>query len=230
MDVLAKLDDQMLINAPQLAVLIRTHKPGEEVKLTYIRGGKEMTAKVKLGDRKLPKLSPGGQRADGGLFNPDASMVELQGLNAPSLAKLYQGGRAPLMARARMAVPDAPDAEEVSTESGSMNISYSTDDVSVEYRKDGEKAHVVIKDLKNDETIFDEDREPTKEEISKMPAEIRKDVQRLLSDVRTGSARRRIQVAPVAPVPPTPPVPPAPPAGPSSQAPDTSVEHESREM
>lgn len=235
MDVLAKIDDQLLINAPQLAVLIRTHKPGEEVKLTYVRGGKEMTAKVKLGDRKLPKLSPGGQRADGSLFNPGTGMVELQGLNAPGLAKLYEGSRANLtparvraFAPAAAASPSAPDAEDAS--SGSMSISYSTDKVSVEYTKDGENVHVNVTDLESDETIFDEDREPTKEEISKMPQEIRKDVQRLLSDVRTGSARRRIQVAPVAPVPPTPPVPPAPPAGPSSQAPETSAENESLEM
>ncbi len=40
-DVLTKLDDQLLIEQRQLSVLIRNHKDGDEVTLTYIRGGKE---------------------------------------------------------------------------------------------------------------------------------------------------------------------------------------------
>src|ERR1019366_10663322 len=54
-DVLTKLDDQLLIEAHQLAVLIRNHKDGDEVTLTYIRGGKEATAKVKLAKHDFPK-------------------------------------------------------------------------------------------------------------------------------------------------------------------------------
>ena len=39
-DVLHKLDDQILVNAQQLAVLIRARKGGGEVKLSIVRGGK----------------------------------------------------------------------------------------------------------------------------------------------------------------------------------------------
>lgn len=48
-DVLHLLDDQILINPPQLAVLVRLHKPGDEVKLTVIQAGKKQALKVKLG-------------------------------------------------------------------------------------------------------------------------------------------------------------------------------------
>ncbi|HEY0947116.1 MAG TPA: PDZ domain-containing protein [Opitutaceae bacterium] len=60
-DVLLKLNDQMLINAHQLAVLVRTFKEGDEITLTYVRAGKEATAKVKLAKRDLPKLPLPGE-------------------------------------------------------------------------------------------------------------------------------------------------------------------------
>jgi hypothetical protein len=47
-DLLLSLDDQKLINNDQLTALIRARQEGEEVTLTYVRGGKEATAKVKL--------------------------------------------------------------------------------------------------------------------------------------------------------------------------------------
>ena len=56
-DVLTKLDDQLLIEPHQLAVLIRNHKEGDEVTLTYIRGGKEATARVKLVKHEVPKMA-----------------------------------------------------------------------------------------------------------------------------------------------------------------------------
>jgi hypothetical protein len=56
-DILVKLDDQLLIEVRQLAVLVRNHKEGDEITLTYIRGGKQQTATVKLVKREMPKLS-----------------------------------------------------------------------------------------------------------------------------------------------------------------------------
>jgi serine protease Do len=55
-DVLVKLDDQKLIESRQLMVLVRGHKEGDEVALTYIRGGKEATAKVKLAKREVSEM------------------------------------------------------------------------------------------------------------------------------------------------------------------------------
>ncbi len=68
-DVLLKFDDQLLVDARQLSVLIRAKKPGDSVKLTYMRAGKEQTATVKLGEREVAR---GGLRTielgDGNAF------------------------------------------------------------------------------------------------------------------------------------------------------------------
>ncbi len=56
-DILLKLDDQILIETRQLLVLIRNHKEGDEVTLTYLRSGKQATAKVKLAKHDVPKMS-----------------------------------------------------------------------------------------------------------------------------------------------------------------------------
>ena len=55
-DLMDKLDDQLLINAEQFAVLVRTFKPGEEVKLSLFREGKRQTIQVKLAEHEVPRL------------------------------------------------------------------------------------------------------------------------------------------------------------------------------
>ncbi len=52
-DVLHKLDDQLLVNAPQLVVLIQARKPGSKVTLTLIRKAKPLTLPATLGSRKV---------------------------------------------------------------------------------------------------------------------------------------------------------------------------------
>lgn len=54
-DVLTRFDDQVLVDSRQLSVLIRAKRPGDEVKLTLIRAGKEQKVTVKLGERELPR-------------------------------------------------------------------------------------------------------------------------------------------------------------------------------
>jgi hypothetical protein len=55
-DVLHKLDDQLVVNAHQLAVLVRMHKPGEEVSVTLIHQGETKQVKVKLAEREVLAL------------------------------------------------------------------------------------------------------------------------------------------------------------------------------
>lgn len=55
-DVLHKLDDQLLVNAHQLAVLVRTHKPGEGVTLTLIRQGESKPVKATLVEKEVAAL------------------------------------------------------------------------------------------------------------------------------------------------------------------------------
>ncbi|MFT3868052.1 MAG: PDZ domain-containing protein [Nibricoccus sp.] len=52
-DVLVRLDDQVLIESRQLGVLVRSHKEGDEVTLTYYRAGKQQTARVKLAKHQV---------------------------------------------------------------------------------------------------------------------------------------------------------------------------------
>jgi hypothetical protein len=56
-DILTRFEDQLLIESRQLAVLVRARRTGDEVTVTLVRGGKEQTAKVKLGQHEVPKFS-----------------------------------------------------------------------------------------------------------------------------------------------------------------------------
>jgi hypothetical protein len=55
-DILQRLDDQLLVNPQQLAVLVRMKKPGDTVACTLLRGGKSTTLSAKLVERDLPPL------------------------------------------------------------------------------------------------------------------------------------------------------------------------------
>jgi hypothetical protein len=56
-DLLVRFDDQVLIEPRQLGVLVRSHKEGDEVKLTFYRGGKQQTARVKLAKHMVPEAA-----------------------------------------------------------------------------------------------------------------------------------------------------------------------------
>lgn len=51
-DVITSIDGEPVRQSEQLIVTIRTHRPGEEVELTYRRGGSEGEAKVRLGGKE----------------------------------------------------------------------------------------------------------------------------------------------------------------------------------
>lgn len=55
-DVIHKLDDQLIVNAHQLAVLVRIHKPGDEITLTLIHQGESKPAKAKLIEKEVMAL------------------------------------------------------------------------------------------------------------------------------------------------------------------------------
>lgn len=60
-DVLLRLDDQILVNAEQLAVLIRTFDAGERVDLTVLRDGEELLLSPELVTAEVPEIGPGGR-------------------------------------------------------------------------------------------------------------------------------------------------------------------------
>ncbi len=55
-DVITKLGDKQIEGPDDLSEAVAAHKPGEEVKVTYKRGGKENTIKAKLGERVQRKV------------------------------------------------------------------------------------------------------------------------------------------------------------------------------
>lgn len=55
-DVLAKFNDQILIDAHQLAVLVRMYKAGDSIKLTAIHQGESRELKVTLIEKDVPVL------------------------------------------------------------------------------------------------------------------------------------------------------------------------------
>ena len=55
-DVLLSYGDHKLSSPEQLAKLVRGDKPGQEIALTFVRGGKSHTCKVMLGERESPNM------------------------------------------------------------------------------------------------------------------------------------------------------------------------------
>lgn len=56
-DILTKFDDQILVNGQQLAVLVRSRKANDDVKLTLVRGGKEQTLTARLVEKDVKPLN-----------------------------------------------------------------------------------------------------------------------------------------------------------------------------
>ncbi|WP_310961909.1 S1C family serine protease [Nocardioides terrisoli] len=56
-DVITKVDNTMIDGADSLVATIRGHRPGDNVKITYIRGGSSRTVSVTLGSDQATKSS-----------------------------------------------------------------------------------------------------------------------------------------------------------------------------
>lgn len=58
-DIIVKMDEQILIDPRQLAVLVRSHEPGEKVKFEIYRQGEKVVEEVELGEaEELPQMQP----------------------------------------------------------------------------------------------------------------------------------------------------------------------------
>lgn len=93
-DVLHKLNDQLLVDQRQLAILVRSMKAGDKVKLSVFRGGKETTVTVTLAEKDMPPLPEAGWHMPPvqllpGLFGDDdsPSLFPPFGLNSENLEK-----------------------------------------------------------------------------------------------------------------------------------------------
>lgn len=183
-DILLKLDDQILIEMRQLSVLIRTKKEGDEVVLTYLRGGQKATAKVKLGKTEAAKM--------GGVFEWNAQPFRAFTPGAPFEFEAGPGGEREDVDRVLSMIRRAPNGDPVRIQidphagpgframalhTGNSNMVFSDDDGSLELTaKDGVKS-LVAKDAKG-EPVFS-GLVNTPEERKAMPAEVRARLEKL---------------------------------------------------
>lgn len=156
-DVLLKFNDQLLINPFQFSVLVRNQKEGDEITLTYLRSGKQATAKVKLGKHEVPKVAmfhrrlpgPGGGNmqwvTSGAAMAPEAEVDHLL-----ELIELGKDGT-PRAVRHNQMEGDRMISVTVNT--GDSNMNFSDEKGSLELKiKEGRK-ELVAKDPKG-ETLF----------------------------------------------------------------------------
>ncbi len=151
-DVLQKLDDQLLIDPQQFAVLVRLRKPGEELKLSALHEGQAQSVTVKLGEHELAALDEARprmfMRAPGRMPPP------------PHMRLLPPPGGPPLL------VPPGPGS--VTWDDGKTIMKFTN--------RDG-KTYLQAND-KDGKSLFDGpvDRE---EDRQKLPKELRDKVERL---------------------------------------------------
>jgi len=190
-DVLTKLDDQILVNQSQLAVLVRAKKEGDEVRLTVMRGGKEIVVKAKLGSHEVPRMAgdfffqngPGGfggaMSIPGGL----ARIRELPGMDddhARDVLRLLGREHDDFMSRPKVRVFHRGAEGSTILDLPNSNISYSDDDGSFEIKSDEGKRELTVKDAKGKVTF--QGPINTEEERKKLPPEVMKQLQKLDHD------------------------------------------------
>jgi serine protease Do len=203
-DILLKFDDQILIEQRQLSVLVRGKKEGDEVTLTYLRGGKQETVKVKLGKHEMQKVSAvftapmSGFGAAGGFFGqgqnnfafavgPDgaADGADLPGdvitnrEEVNRVLSLIDAAKGPGQRRISVArIPgQGPGSVSVTVDTGNSQISSSDDQGSLEVTfKDGQK-QLVAKNVKGEQIFAGPVNTP--EERKALPDEVRERLDKL---------------------------------------------------
>ena len=182
-DVLLKLDDQLLIEQRQLSVLIRNHKEGDEVTLTYIRLGKQETAKVKLGKHDAPKLGMMDEpffRARHLPLNGDDDAPPGMGReDTDRVLSLMDRGGAPgepgdpgqRIFNMQVNRNDGPEMHSVTVNTSNSNMVFSDEQGSLDLTiKDGKKT-LVAKNAKGEQLFSGPVTTP--EERKAMPADVR---------------------------------------------------------
>jgi serine protease Do len=182
-DILIKFEDQILIEVRQLSVLIRNHKEGEEVTLTYLRGGQKNTAKVKLGKQEIPKITtllegarvPLVRAFEGDkfeLFTPDVDRADVD-----RLLSMIQ--RAPNGDPVRIQIDRSagPGFRAMTVHTGNSNLVFSDDEGSLELTiKDGAKT-LVAKNAKGEQLFSGPVTTP--EERKALPDRVRERLEKL---------------------------------------------------
>jgi serine protease Do len=182
-DILLKFDDQILIEVRQLSVLIRNHKEGDEVTLTYLRAGQKATAKVKLGKQDIPKFTtllegmrmPLVRAFEGDkfeLFTPDAERADVDRLL--SMIQRTPNGDP---VRSQIDRSAGPGFRAVTVHTGNSDLVFSDDEGSLELTiKDGAKT-LVAKNAKGEQLFSGPATTP--EERKAIPEGVRERLEKL---------------------------------------------------
>lgn len=208
-DILLRLDDQILIDQHQLAVLIRNRKEGDEVNLTYLRSGKQANARVKLGRHEVPKSSDVLRPAPRAFTIPGAPRREIiSGLNAAGREEvdhlLSVIGQAPGPGEKRVRIEanaGRPGMRATSVFAGNSNLVFTDDAGSLELvTKDGTKT-LVAKNATGEQQFSGPVTTP--EERAAMPPDVRERLEKLeaMQNVtfRTDSNFERMETRVLAP-------------------------------
>ena len=227
MDVIAKVGDQVVVNADQFRVLVRSRKVGETVTLTVYRGGKELTASFPLGSRKQPKLGPGGRIAGAG-FETDGDVMVLS--NAPGMqARGMLAPPAKVMTmrgpNGEMTVTVNADANSVGGPAavvgatavgaaaggpGSRTVSksvYADEHAAITWTTTDGVDSVEITDRDANKVVFQGAGAPDAAALAGLRAEVRASVQRMLEGRAAAESRRPRNAAPLPPAAPARPKP-----------------------
>ena len=212
-DILHKLDDQILVSPEQLTILVRSHKPGDEVKVALIRRGERKNVTVKLGETSLPAGRPIiGQRNERSMpFNqglaPDMQeqmrqlheMMQQFGLGAEDAEALLapdvepespapapKAEAKPVRPRAAKPVQPLP-AEEMNKPQARIQQSFSASSTQVE---NGVAVTVQTQDgkrtvrIEKDGDVIHQGPLNTDEDLQAVPEEYRERVQKMRDSVR----------------------------------------------
>lgn len=175
-DILSKLDDQILTYPEQLAVLVRSHKPGDKVKLAILHKGKAEVVKVQLGETDAQRFTPRGHRHGWPMMQP-------YGLPPAS----GEGNLAPYRddENATSPTPRGQDQTQSGPRTNTSQKSHSTSIITDSHNgltvtitdHDGEKT---VKAEENDRIIVDNQPITTDDQLKALPEKVRTRVHDIL--------------------------------------------------
>ena len=166
-DILNKLDDQILINGQQLAVLIRAHKSSDSVKLTITRGGKQQTVSATLVEGNVKPLDQLGFWEGG---EPGQGQFRTGRLEGPGGFQNWNGAGQPRFNEWDLSLNGAKDKQnakqKVKSKGGDkvtgdkVTMVFSDDEYQLILTAPGgdvKNRHLTAVDKKSGKTVFDGD-------------------------------------------------------------------------
>jgi membrane-associated protease RseP (regulator of RpoE activity) len=117
-DILQKLNDQQLINQPQLQVLVRSMKANESVAITLLRKGQPITVNATLVEKDVPELVEGTFEGVAPALAP--KIMQWEGMGDPG--KLMKRLRVDTNRNATIVSSDGEQTLELSQNDGKKNL------------------------------------------------------------------------------------------------------------